>query len=350
MSISADPSHPQEMPPARALLRLIAGNWVSRAIYVMAKLGIADLLRDGPQGSDVLAQATGTDARALYRVLRTLASVGVLVEDDAAARFGLTPLGACLQTGVPGSWRAWALQNGEENYRVWAEVLYSVRTGQSAFEHVFGMGVYDYRAQHPEAAARFNEAMTEWTRQAAPAVVAAYDFAACARVVDVGGGQGDLLIALLQAHPHLHGVLVERPHVAAAAQPRLEAAGLARRCEVVAGDFFEALPSGGDVYLLKNVIDSFEDDRTVRLLQNCHRAMAPRGKLLVIGQVIRPGNDPAVSKLLDFALLVQAGGPVRTEAELHRLFAVAGLQLTRLIPTDAATEDTIIEGVRRELV
>jgi len=345
MSIPTDPSHMQEMPPARALLRLTTGYWVSRAIYAVAKLGIADLLRDGPQGSDVLAQATGTDARALYRVLRTLASVGVLVEDEAA-RFGLTPIGACLQTGVPGSFRAWAISNGEENYRAFAEVLYSVRTGKSAFEQVFGMGVYDYRAHHPEAAARFNEGMTDWTREAAPAVVAAYDFAACTRVVDVGGGQGDLLMALLQAYPHLQGVLVELPHVAAAAQPRLEAAGLARRCEVVAGDFFEVLPSGGDVYILKNVIDSFEDDRTVRLLQNCHRAMIPQGKLLVIGQVIRRGNAPAVSKLLDLALLVNAGGPVRTEAELHRLFAAAGLQLTRILPTDAATEDSIIEGVR----
>jgi hypothetical protein len=349
MSISTDPSHLQDTPPARALLRLITGYWVSRAIYVMAKLGIADRLQDGPQASDVLAQATGTDARALYRVLRTLASVGVLVEDEAA-RFGLTPIGTCLQTGVPGSFRAWAISTGEENYRAWAEVLYSVHTGKSAFEQVFGMGVYDYRGHHPEAAARFNEGMTDWTREAAPAVVAAYDFAACTRVVDVGGGQGDLLIALLQAYPHLQGVLVELPHVAAAATPRLEAAGLASRCEVMAGDFFEALPSGGDVYILKNVIDSFEDDRTVRLLQRCHRAMAPQGKLLVVGQVIRPGNDPAVSKLLDIALLVNAGGPVRTEAELHQLFTAADFQLTRIIPTDAATEDSIIEGVRSEPV
>jgi SAM-dependent methyltransferase len=315
----------------------------------MAKLGIADLLRDGPQGSDVLAQATGTNARALYRVLRTLASVGVLVEDEAA-RFRLTPIGACLQTGVPGSLRAYAILTGEENYRAWAEVLYSVRTGQSAFEQVFGMGVYDYRAHHPEAAARFNEGMTDWTREAAPAVVAAYDFSACTRVVDVGGGQGDLLVALLRAYPNLQGVLVELPHVAAAATPRLEVAGLKGRCEVVAGNFFEALPSGGDVYILKNVIDSFEDDRTVRLLQNCHRAMAPQGKLLVVGQIISPGNDPAMSKLLDIALLVNAGGPVRTEAEMHRLFAAAGFQLTRILPTDAATEDSIIEGVRSEPV
>jgi SAM-dependent methyltransferase len=349
MSTSADPSHTQGTPPARALLRLISGTYVAQAIYVVARLGITDLLRDSPQGSDVLAQATGTDARALYRVLRTLASVGVLVE-DAAARFGLTPLGAGLQTGVPGSLRAFAILAGEENFRAWAEVLYSVRTGKSAFEQVFGMGVYDYRAHHPEAAAVFNEAMTEWTQQAAPAMVAAYDFSACTRVVDVGGGQGHLLIALLQAYPHLQGVLAELPYVATAAQARLEAAGLARRCEVVAGDFFDAMPGGGDVYILKNVIDSFEDDRTVRLLQNCHRAMAPQGKLLVVGQVIRPGNDPAVSKLLDLALLVNAGGPVRTEAELHRLFAAAGVQLTCIIPTDAATEDSIIEGVRSEPV
>jgi SAM-dependent methyltransferase len=347
MSTSADPSHMQDTPPARSLLRLISGYQVSQAVYVVAKLGIADLLRDGPQGSDMLAQATGTDARALYRVLRTLASVGVFVEDEAA-RFGLTPMGACLQTGVPDSLRASAISTGEGNYRAFAEVLYSVRTGKSAFEQVFGMGVYDYRAHHPEASARFNEAMTERTRQAAPAVMAAYDFSACTRVVDVGGGQGDLLIALLQAYPHLQGVLVELPHVAAAAQPRLEAAGLARRCEVVAGSFFDAMPSGGDVYILKSVIDSFEDDRIVRLLQHCHRAMAPQGKLLVVGQVIRPGNDPAISKLMDLALMVLAGGPVRTEAELHRLFAAAGFQLTRIIPTQAAMEYSLVEGIRGE--
>jgi SAM-dependent methyltransferase len=349
MSTSADPSPMQDTPPARALLRLISGYQVSQAVYAVAKLGIADLLRDGPQGSDVLAQATGTDARALYRVLRTLASVGVFIE-DGAARFALTPMGACLQTGVPASLRASAISTGEENYRAFAEVLYSVRTGKSAFEQVFGMGVYDYRAHHPEASAWFNEAMTERTRQAAPAVMAAYDFSACTRVVDVGGGQGDLLIALLQAYPHLQGVLVELPHVAAAAQPRLEAAGLARRCEVVAGSFFDAMPSGGDVYILKSVIDSFEDDRTVRLLQHCHRAMAPQGKLLVVGQVIRPGNDPAMSKLMDLALMVLAGGPVCTEAELHRLFAAAGFQLTCIIPTQAAMEYSLIEGVRSEPV
>jgi len=220
---------------------MVTGYWVSQALYVVAKLGLADLLRDGPQGSEALAQATSTDAQALSRVLRTPASVGVFVEDEAG-RFAVTALGACLQTGVPGSLRAYTITLGEEKYRAWGDILYSVHTGKPAFEHVFGMGTFDYRAQHREAAVVFNQAMTEWTAQAAQALIAAYDFSRFARVVDVGGGHGLLLTALLQAYPHLHGVLIELPSVAMGAQHQLEAAGLGARCEVVAGDFFVSVP------------------------------------------------------------------------------------------------------------
>jgi cyclopropane fatty-acyl-phospholipid synthase-like methyltransferase len=333
-----------ERAPAHGLLRLLAGNSITRALYVVAQLGIADRLRDGPQTSVVLAEATGTDATALYRMLRTLASVGVFVEDEAA-RFSLTPMGHYLQTDVPGSLRAWALYTGEENYRVWEQVLYSVQTGKPAFEQVFGMPVNDYRSQHPAVAARFNAAMTEWSQQAVPAIVTAYDFTAVQHVVDVGGGQGDFLIALLQAYPHLQGTLVELPHVAAVAGLRLETAGLADRAQVIAADFFEAIPSGGDVYILKNVIESFPEERTAQLLQNCRRAMIPEGKLLVVGQLIQAGNQPAMSKLMDLALLVQVGGPLRTEAELHQLLQANGWQISRIIPTQAATEDRIVEAI-----
>jgi hypothetical protein len=343
-------------PPAHTLLQLLSGNWITRALYAVAQLGIADLLRDGAQTSEFLAQATGTNASALYRLLRTLASLGVFVEDETA-RFGLTPIGQYLQTDIPGSLRAWAIYTGDENYRAWEAMLHSVQTGESAFEQVFGMPVNDYRSHHPEVATRFNQAMTQWSQQAVPAIATAYDFSTVTRVVDVGGGQGDFLIALLQAYPHLQGVLVELPHVTAVAQPRITAAGLADRCTVMGGDFFSEVPSGGDLYILKNVIESFPEERTLQLLQNCHRAMtnsanrlnpaklANPAKLLVIGQLIRPGNHPAMSKLLDLALLVQVGGPLRTEAELNQLFETSHFQMTRIIPTQAATEDMMIEAI-----
>jgi hypothetical protein len=336
-------------PPAHTLLQLLSGNWITRALYAVAQLGIADLLSAEPQTSEFLAQATGTNANALYRLLRTLASLGVFVEDDAA-KFGLTPIGQYLQTDIPGSLRAWAIYTGDENYRAWEAMLHSLQTGESAFEQVFGMPVNDYRSHHPEVATRFNQAMTQWSQQAVPALTTAYDFHSVTRVVDVGGGQGDFLMALLQAYPHLQGVLVELPHVTAVAQPRLAAAGLADRCEVIGGDFFTEVPTGGDVYILKNVIESFPEERTLQLLQNCHRAMTSPAmtnpaKLLVVGQLIRPGNHPAMSKLLDLALLVQVGGPLRTEAELNQLFQTSHFQMSRIIPTQAATEDMIIEAI-----
>jgi ubiquinone/menaquinone biosynthesis C-methylase UbiE len=334
----------QESSPAQALLHLLAGGWITRALFAVSRLGIADRLRDGPQNIAVLAHATGTDASALYRMLRTLASVGVFVEDEAAS-FSLTPMGRYLQTDVPGSLQSWALYTGEENYRVWEQILYSVQTGQSAFEQVFGMTVNDYRSHHPEVATRFNIAMTQWSQQAVPAIVTAYDFSSMTHVVDVGGGIGDFLIALLLAYPHLQGTLVELPHVATVARLRLESAGLARRTQVIAADFFSDIPSGGDLYILKNVLESFPEDRTTQLLQNCRRVMTPEGKLLVVGQLIQAGNQPAMSKLLDLALLVQVGGRLRTEAELRRLLQANGLQLNRIIPTQSATEDIIVEAI-----
>jgi hypothetical protein len=329
--------------PAALLLRMVTGYWVSQALYVVAKLGIADLLRDGAQESAALARATGMHTHALYRMLRTLASVGVFVEDEAG-RFRLTPIGACLQTGSPGSLRAWTMAAGEELYRAWGDILYSVQTGKTAFEHVFGMRTYDYRAHHPAAAAVFNTAMTEWTTLATQAIVAAYDFSSFARVVDVGGGHGQFLTALLHAYPRLQGVLYELPYVAAGAQQQVAAAGLADRCEVIGGDVFTGVPHGGDGYILKNVLEGFDDAQTVTVLTHCHQAMPAHGKLLVMGWVILPGNAPAFSKLLDLHTLVAVGGLVRTEAEYRQLFAAAGFRLTQISPTQSVIGESIVEG------
>src|SRR5262249_24227016 len=271
--------------------------------------------------------------------------VGVFVEDEDG-RFGVTPLGAGLQTGVPGSLRAYTLALGAEKYRAWGDVLHSVDTGQPAFDHVFRMGTFAYYAQHPEAAAVFNHAMTEWTAHATQAMLAAYDFSRFGCVVDVGGGHGQLLTALLQAYPHLRGVLYELPIVAAGAYQPLAAAGLAARCEVRAGDMFAGVPPGGDVYLLKNILVSFDEEHALRVLRHCHQVMTAQSTLFVVDPVIQPGYTPVFGALFDLHLLVTVGGRVRTAAEHQQLFAAAGFRLTQIIATASVFGESLLEGVR----
>jgi SAM-dependent methyltransferase len=211
--------------------------------------------------------------------------------------------------------------SGEEQYRAWGDVLHSVKTGEAAFTRVYNSEYSQYLAQHPEAAAIVSEAMAEFTTQVSTAVVAAYDFSQFSKLVDVGGGNGVLIISILKANPKLSGVLFDLPYVVEDAQKHIEAARLTGRCEVVAGDFFESVPSGGDAYILKSVIHDWDDDRALKILQNCHRAMAENGKLLLVEWVIPPGNEPFRGKLLDLHMLVVASGCERTEAEYRALFA-----------------------------
>lgn len=331
--------------PTTALLRLVTGNWVSQSIYVVAKLGIADLLRDRAKTAEELAHETKTHPDALHRILRMLARVGVFTEHDDH-RFGLTAVGACLQTGVPGSLKAFSVAMGEELYRAWGDALHSVQTDTSAFEHVFGMGPFEYRASRPESAAVFNQAMTEMSVEAGKAILDAYDFSQFNRVVDIGGGYGLFLIRLLQAHPHLSGVLFELPYVATGASERINKAGLTNRCRVAAGDFFaDALPEGLDAYILKNVVDSFDTSRTKALLSRCRQIMPPNAKLLIIGWVIRRTNPLALGDLLDTHFLVALSGRVRTQVEYEDLCVKCGLKIGRIIPTNSTTGESILECV-----
>jgi hypothetical protein len=322
---------------------MIGGYRLTQLLYVAAKRGIADLLYDGPQSSQALAQATQTHPRALYRVLRALASLGVLAEDQAQC-FHLTPLADLLRTEVPGSLRDYAIFYGEE--RIWhaeGALLFSVQTGQAAFNHVHGMGPFDYYSQHAEAAAGYNAAMTNVSGHEVAAVVAAYDFAGMATIVDVGGGQGTLLTAVLKAHPQVRGILFDRPAVIDSAQRLLAAEGVADRCTRVAGDFFQTVPGGGDAYILKHIIHDWDDAPAVAILTQCRRAMAEHSRLLLMERVIPPGNAPSWGKLADITMLVHYGGLERTEAEYRELLEAAGLSLTRMVPTP--TQLSIIEGV-----
>jgi hypothetical protein len=330
--------------PSLVLLHMVTGCWISQALYVAAKLGIADLLQEGPQSCTRLAEATQTHAGALYRVLRALASVGVFAEDEAG-RFSLTPLAELLRTDAPGSLRAFAIMLGApEHWRAWEGVLHSVHTGQPAFDHVFGMPLFEYFPTHPEAARIFDDAMTSRSSQENTAIIAAYDFTAAHTVVDVGGGQGTLLASILELHPHVGGVLFDLPHVIASARTRIEGTGQVARWECVDGDFFTAVPAGGDCYLLKKVIHDWDDERAQRILTNCRTAMSDTGRLLLIEPLIPPGNEASFNKLLDLLMLVwNAGGRERTEREHQELLAAAGFHLSRVIPTRAGV--SIIEAV-----
>jgi hypothetical protein len=322
---------------------MTTGHWISQAIYAAAKLGIADLVKEGPKLCEELAQATGVYSQRLYRLLRALASVGVFREGEDG-RFGLTPLAEYLQTDVPGSLRALVIMRSELQYRAWGEVLQSLKTGETAFNLVFGQELFPYLTQHPTAATVFEEAMTNYTRRIAAAVVAGYDFSQFGTLVDVGGGYGTLLTAILQAHPALRGVLFDLPHVTEDAQKRIAVAGLTERCAIQAGDFFEAVPQGGDAYLVKWIIHDWDDEHSIALLKNCHRAMTGHSKLLVVEAVIPPGNTPFFHKWMDLTMLVITGGRERTEAEYRALLESAGFKLTQIIPT--ASEMSVIEGVR----
>ena len=320
---------PAESAPApHPLLQIATGFWASRALYIAAKLGIADRLAGGPESAEGLASACGVHAGSLRRVLRALASLGVFAE-DAQGRFIQTPLSLGLRSDAAGSLREFVVMLGEpESWLAWGDVMHSVRTGQSAFEHVFGATLFDHLAAHPDAARTFDAAMVERGAAENEAVLAAWEFPQAGRVVDVGGGQGSLLATVLHSREGLNGVLFDISHVVERAAPMFDAQGLARRCQRVAGDFFtDPLPAGADLYLLKKVIHDWDDAQAVAILQGCARAMSPASRLLLIEPVIALDNEPSFAKLLDLFMLVWPGGRERTVAEHAHLIAAAGLEL-----------------------
>ena len=322
------------LPPPIALLNLTIGHWTTQAIFVAANLGIADLLREGPKSSGDLAQSAGVDARSLYRLLRALASVGVFAQ-GTDGRFALTPMAECLQADAPGSMRAWALMMGTYGFQAWGELLHSVKTGETAFDHVHGMGFFDYLGKHPEQGRLFDESMTNFSGPEIAAIVSAYDFSEICTLVDIAGGHGSLLSAILKANPGMKGILADMPAVIEGARRHFEASNLADRCEVAPINFFESVPAGGDAYLMKHIIHDWDDGRANTILRNCHRAMAGKGKLLLAETIMTPGNDPEFGKWLDLAMLVYAGGCERTEGEYRDLLATGGFQLTRIVPTQS---------------
>ncbi|MEO7000347.1 MAG: methyltransferase [Ktedonobacterales bacterium] len=323
------------------LMRMLSGYRVTQMLYVVAKLGIANLLADGAKTADQLAAATSANPDALYRTLRALASISVF-EEIAPRRFALTPLATLLQIDHPNSMHARAIFWGEEPYQAWGGLHYSVMTGEPAFDHIFGTSHFSYLANHAESSAIFNQVMSSAVRLAADAIADAYDFSTAHTLVDIGGGQGVLLSTILRANPALHGILFDQPHVVVNAEPMVATAGVADRCALVGGDFFTSALPHGDIYTLRQIIHDWDDEQCVAILKNCAQSLAAGGKVLVIENVIEQSATASETLFLDIMMLVMTGGHERTADEFRSLFSAAGLQVTRIIPTGAPA--CIIEG------
>ncbi len=323
------------VPPPVQMMRLITGYWLSQAVGVVAKLGVADHLGNGPTTCDELARSVGVDTPILYRVLRLLASVGVFTQ-VAPDSFGLTALGETLRSDAPDSLRNVAIaETAPGHWQPWGRLEESVRTGKPAAHAALGMELFDWYAQNPEEAGFFNAAMGNLSALTAGELVRVFDFSPFRKVVDVGGAHGVLLSSILHASLSTHGVLFDLPHVIATASESIKAQGLSERCELISGNFFEAVPDGGDLHLLKQIIHDWDDERATRLLKNCHRALAPGGALLLVEMVVPPNNEPSLAQAMDLNMLVMLGGRERTEAEYQHLLAEAGFRLQRVISTDS---------------
>jgi hypothetical protein len=321
--------------------KMITGYWISQAIYAAAKFGIADHLKEGPRSVEKLASLSSTHPDALYRLLRALASVEIFAETEPRV-FALTPLAELLRSDVPGSKRALALMSGDEQFQSWSAIDYSIQTGKIAFDKVFGQPIFEYLAAHPEKARIFDAAMVGIHGRESDLITKAYDFRQVKTVADLGGGNGSQLIQILQRDPHLQGILFDLPHVIERARQAIDAAKLIDRCQLVAGSFFESIPEGADLYLMRHIIHDWDDEKSLCILRNCHRAMTPSAKLHLIESVIPPGNAPFGGKLLDLVMLLIPGGKERTEVEYRQLLGKAKFQLERVIPTDS--EISIVEA------
>ena len=308
MTATNEPSGAAPSLPAHAVLNQMAmGAFISQALYVAAKLGVADLLAKGPRPVEELAAETSTHERSLYRVLRSLASVGVFREAGPKV-FALTPLAEALRSDAADSARNMMIFTGEEwHWRVIGNMLYSVQTGKPAWEHTLGLEVFDWFAANPEPASSFNATMTELSTSVAPSIVEAYDYSQFGTLMDVAGGHGYLLAQVLKAHPHLRGILFDMPQVLEGAGAMLESEGVADRVERVSGDFFASVPAGADAYMMKHIIHDWDDDRCVALLRNVHAAMPDSGKVLIVEMVVPETPEPHPSMLLDLEMLVSPG-------------------------------------------
>ena len=330
-------------PPHLQVIAMGRAHIVSRTVYAAAKLGLSDHLAPAPKSAVELAGEMRVHARSLHRLMRTLASLGILTEQPGE-RFALTALGEALKTGAPGAARSAVIYSGgPAAQNGWDHLVYSVETGKTGFEKANGMALFDYLAQHHEEASLFSEMMVGIHNQEPPAVAAAYDFSAFSTIVDIGGATGNMLSAILAAHAGPRGILFDRPHVVKDAPTLLAAREVSDRVTIEPGDFFQNVPVGADAYILSHIIHDWNEDQCLTILGHVRKAIAPAGRLLIVEMVLADGDAPHPGKILDMVMLAQTGGEERTGAEYGLLLAKAGFRALRVVPTRSAA--SIVEAV-----
>ncbi len=313
-------------PPRQELFDMISGYKTTQALYVAAKLGVADHLVRGPKRAEELAKEVGANSKALFRLMRHLAALGIFTQDESR-KFGLTPLGQLLCTDNPESMRYNAIFAGEENYRATGDLLHSVRTGETAFNHMYGKGHFDYMAEHADASSTFNKAMAQSLRRLENPVES-YDYSGKRLIVDVGGGRGDLISSIMHANPTLKGILFDLPQGVGEAPSLLKTKGVADRCQIITGSAFDSIPAGGDVYLLSRVLHDWPDDKAATILANCRKAIKEDGTLLIRDSVL--SDSDVLGSTNDVTMLIMTGGEERTESEWKNLLQSTGFTLTRV--------------------
>ena len=327
----------EELPPQVKVIELMRSLWIPQAISVAAELRIADFLKEGAKCCKDIAAKTETHEDSLYRLLRGLATVGVFHEVEYRV-FENTRLSEVIREDAEGSVRDTVLSCGYPyHWTSFGHMEHSIRTGETAFDSAFGLGMFEFFKQNPKYGENFNQVMVNLSEILVPSIVQGYDFNQFASVVDVGGNYGTVLIEILKAFPHLHGILFDQPHVVEGAKPYVEAAGLSDRVEIVGGSFFEEVPSDADCYFLKYIVHDWNDDKAVDILKTVRAAMSPTSKVLLAEHVIPEKNIPSGATFLDMAMMVMYGGRERSKIEYERLFERAGLRLVQVIETPAVS-------------
>ena len=312
--------------PRQELFSLTQGFKTTQALYVAAKLGVADHLQHRPKSAEELAKEVAANSKALFRLMRHLAAIGIFTR-DGSGKFGLTSLGELLCTDNPESMRYGVIFTGEENYKAAGNLLHSVRTGETAFDNLYGKGHFDWLAEHADASSTFNKAMAQsLRRQANP--VESYDYSGKHLVVDVGGGRGDLISSVLVANPSMEGILYDLPQGSAEARSVLQSKGVENRCRIKTGSFFDSIPAGGDVYVLSRILHDWPDDKAATILANCRKAIKDDGTLLIRDYVLSDGD--VQGSTLDVTMLIMTGGEERTESDWKSLLQSAGFSLNRV--------------------
>jgi SAM-dependent methyltransferase len=340
-----DNSHPSNLPPQAIILDMLLGMMKTRAIHEAVQLNLAERLKDGPKKVSELAEETQTHPNSLTRLFRALESLGIFHEEEAGT-YAQTPLSHFLRPLVPGSMYDVALIHGEQwQWRPWEAFNFSLQTGKTAFDHLFGTPLFTYFSTHPQEGEGFNRAMAGFSHQVDQPLVAGYDYSSFSTIVDIGGGYGGWLATILQTYPHLQGIVFDLPHVIEGTQQQSISSEFHSRLRLVAGDMFqpETIPQA-DAYILRQIIKDWDDEAAVRILSNCRRAMRPGGKILVAEQVVLPGENVMVpTKLIDLQLMVVLSGQERTESEYYSLFEAAGLHLAKIWSTHSLY--SVLEGV-----